>query len=46
MLLESGPGHQVRVSRTPFVARFEEEKQRLAGRAAIGRGNSRGPRRL
>ena len=29
VLLESGPGHQVRVSRTPFVARFEEEKQRL-----------------
>ena len=26
VLLESGPGHQVRVSRTPFVARFEEEK--------------------
>ena len=24
-----GPGHQVRVSRTPFVARFEEEKKRL-----------------
>jgi acyl transferase domain-containing protein/NAD(P)H-dependent flavin oxidoreductase YrpB (nitropropane dioxygenase family) len=29
VLLESGPGHQVRVSRTPFVTRFEEEKQRL-----------------
>ena len=29
VLLESGPGHHVRVSRTPFVARFEEEKQRL-----------------
>ena len=29
VLLESGPGHQVRVSRTPFVARFEEEKKRL-----------------
>ena len=29
VLLESGPGHQVRVSRTPFVARFEEEKERL-----------------
>ena len=29
VLLESGPGHQVRVSRTPFVARFEEERQRL-----------------
>ena len=29
VLLESGPGHQVRVSRTPFVARFEEETQRL-----------------
>ena len=26
VLLESGPGHQVRVSRTPFVARFEEER--------------------
>ena len=24
-----GPGHQVRVSRTPFVARFDEERQRL-----------------
>jgi acyl transferase domain-containing protein/NAD(P)H-dependent flavin oxidoreductase YrpB (nitropropane dioxygenase family)/NAD(P)-dependent dehydrogenase (short-subunit alcohol dehydrogenase family) len=30
VLLESGPGHQVRVSRTPFVTRFEEEKERLA----------------
>ena len=29
VLLESGPGHQVRVSRTPFVARFDQEKQRL-----------------
>jgi acyl transferase domain-containing protein/NAD(P)H-dependent flavin oxidoreductase YrpB (nitropropane dioxygenase family) len=29
VLLETGPGHQVRVSRTPFVARFEEEKMRL-----------------
>src|SRR5262249_25510111 len=29
VLLESGPGHQVRVSRTPFVARFEEERKRL-----------------
>jgi acyl transferase domain-containing protein/NAD(P)H-dependent flavin oxidoreductase YrpB (nitropropane dioxygenase family) len=29
VLLESGPGHQVRVSRTPFVVRFEEEKKRL-----------------
>ena len=29
VLLESGPGHQVRVSPTPFVARFEEEKERL-----------------
>jgi acyl transferase domain-containing protein/NAD(P)H-dependent flavin oxidoreductase YrpB (nitropropane dioxygenase family)/acyl carrier protein len=29
VLLESGPGHQVRVSPTPFVARFEEERQRL-----------------
>ena len=29
VLLESGPGHQVRVSPTPFVARFEEERSRL-----------------
>jgi acyl transferase domain-containing protein/NAD(P)H-dependent flavin oxidoreductase YrpB (nitropropane dioxygenase family) len=29
VLLESGPGHQVRVSRTPFVARFNEERKRL-----------------
>ncbi len=29
VLLESGPGHQVRVSRTPFVTRFEEERKRL-----------------
>ncbi|HKI18533.1 MAG TPA: beta-ketoacyl synthase N-terminal-like domain-containing protein, partial [Isosphaeraceae bacterium] len=29
MLLETGPGHQVRVSRTPFAARFEEERNRL-----------------
>jgi len=29
VLLESGPGHQVRVSPTPFAARFEEERQRL-----------------
>jgi 3-oxoacyl-(acyl-carrier-protein) synthase len=29
VLLESGPGHQVRVSHTPFVARFEEERKRL-----------------
>jgi acyl transferase domain-containing protein/NAD(P)H-dependent flavin oxidoreductase YrpB (nitropropane dioxygenase family) len=29
VLLDSGPGHQVRVSRTPFVRRFEEERQRL-----------------
>ncbi len=29
VLLESGPGHQVRVSRTPFVDRFEEERKRL-----------------
>ncbi len=29
VLLDSGPGHQVRVSPTPFVARFEEERQRL-----------------
>ena len=43
VLLESGPGHQVRVSPTPFVARFEEERKRLRGRGAIGRGNPRGP---
>ena len=30
VLLESGPGHQVRVSRTPFVTRFVEERTRLA----------------
>jgi len=30
VLLESGPGHQVRVSRTPFVTCFEEERMRLA----------------
>src|SRR5262249_46645151 len=29
VLLESGPGHLVRVSHTPFVARFQEERQRL-----------------
>ena len=29
VLLESGPGHQVRVSPTPFVARFREERTRL-----------------
>ena len=29
VLLESGPGHQVRVSPTPFVARFDEERRRL-----------------
>jgi acyl transferase domain-containing protein/NAD(P)H-dependent flavin oxidoreductase YrpB (nitropropane dioxygenase family) len=29
VLLESGPGHQVRVSPTPFTARFEEERKRL-----------------
>src|SRR5262249_30903161 len=29
VLLESGPGHQVRVSSTPFVARFNEERRRL-----------------
>jgi acyl transferase domain-containing protein/NAD(P)H-dependent flavin oxidoreductase YrpB (nitropropane dioxygenase family) len=29
VLLESGPGHQVRVSPTPFAGRFEEERQRL-----------------
>jgi acyl transferase domain-containing protein/NAD(P)H-dependent flavin oxidoreductase YrpB (nitropropane dioxygenase family) len=29
MLLESGPGHQVRVSRTPFLERFEAERKRL-----------------
>ena len=36
VLLESGPGHQVRVSRTPFVTRFEEERTRLTaeGRSA------------
>jgi acyl transferase domain-containing protein/NAD(P)H-dependent flavin oxidoreductase YrpB (nitropropane dioxygenase family) len=28
-LLETGPGHQVRVSPTPFLARFEEERLRL-----------------
>ena len=36
VLLESGPGHQVRVSPTPFVARFEQERARLVaeGRSA------------
>jgi len=36
VLLDSGPGHQVRVSRTPFVARFEEERKRFVaeGRSA------------
>jgi acyl transferase domain-containing protein/NAD(P)H-dependent flavin oxidoreductase YrpB (nitropropane dioxygenase family) len=29
VLLDSGPGHQVRVSPTPFVARFEQERSRL-----------------
>jgi acyl transferase domain-containing protein/NAD(P)H-dependent flavin oxidoreductase YrpB (nitropropane dioxygenase family) len=29
LLLESGPGHQVRVSPTPFVTRFEQERARL-----------------
>ncbi len=29
VLLESGPGHQVRVSRTPFVTRFEQERSSL-----------------
>ena len=29
VLLESGPGHQVRVSPTPFVATFDEERRRL-----------------
>jgi acyl transferase domain-containing protein/NAD(P)H-dependent flavin oxidoreductase YrpB (nitropropane dioxygenase family)/NAD(P)-dependent dehydrogenase (short-subunit alcohol dehydrogenase family) len=29
VLLESGPGHQVRVSPSPFVARFNEERRRL-----------------
>ncbi len=36
MLLESGPGHQVRVSRTPFVDRFDKERALLLadGRSA------------
>ncbi len=29
VLLESGPGHQVRVSPSPFVARFRDERRRL-----------------
>jgi acyl transferase domain-containing protein/NAD(P)H-dependent flavin oxidoreductase YrpB (nitropropane dioxygenase family) len=29
VLLDSGPGHQVRVSPTPFTALFEEERNRL-----------------
>ncbi|MGC8640896.1 MAG: SDR family NAD(P)-dependent oxidoreductase [Isosphaeraceae bacterium] len=29
VLLETGPGHQVRVSSTPFVDRFNAERQRL-----------------
>jgi acyl transferase domain-containing protein/NAD(P)H-dependent flavin oxidoreductase YrpB (nitropropane dioxygenase family) len=29
VLLESGPGHQVRVTPTPFVARFEQERAQL-----------------
>ncbi len=29
VLLESGPGHQVRVSPTPFVSRFNAERRRL-----------------
>ena len=29
VLLESGPGHQVRVSRTPYVTRFEQERSSL-----------------
>ncbi len=29
VLLESGPGHQVRVSASPFVARFNEERRRM-----------------
>jgi acyl transferase domain-containing protein/NAD(P)H-dependent flavin oxidoreductase YrpB (nitropropane dioxygenase family) len=32
VLLESGPGHHVRVSRTPFVDRFEQERKRLTAR--------------
>ncbi len=31
-LLESGPGHAVRCVTTPFTARFQEEKRRLAAR--------------
>jgi len=29
VLIETGPGHQVRVSRTPFVVRFAAERDRL-----------------
>ena len=29
VLLETGPGHQVRVSPTPFVDRFAAERKRL-----------------
>ncbi len=29
VLLESGPGHQVRVSPTPFVSHFNDERRRL-----------------
>ena len=29
VLMETGPGHQVRVSRTPFVDRFAAERERL-----------------
>ena len=31
VLLETGPGHLVRVSPTPFTARFESERQRMLG---------------
>jgi len=39
-LLETGPGHEVRVGPTPFVASFEAERRRLAG-SGIGHEASR-----
>ena len=41
VLLETGPGHLVRVSSTPFVDRFAAERQRLLSRASHTRRSAR-----
>ncbi len=45
VLLETGPGHQVRVSPTPFTSTFERERRRAAEHGEVGGRGARRSRR-